>query len=138
MIYTKYITKKRMRLNAICGAVNLPWGTILPVVDGFIVRGSDRICAAKSQNAKDFFWGYADDNPEEEIERQMLAAELLKLAPQEDKQALFESNNPWRKYGRLEQIPAGFEWVWNIEFVEGLPMAELEGLIAKIGSKRHG
>ncbi|MEG1578158.1 MAG: hypothetical protein RR336_05270, partial [Oscillospiraceae bacterium] len=76
MIYTRYITKKRMRLNAICGAVNLPWGTILPVVDGFIVRGADRICAEKSQNAKDYFWGYAEEHPEEEIERQQLAAEL--------------------------------------------------------------
>ncbi|MEG2989252.1 MAG: hypothetical protein RR807_07590, partial [Oscillospiraceae bacterium] len=69
---------------------------------------------------------------------QQLAAELLKLAPREDKQALFESNSPWRKYGRLEQIPAGWEWVWNIALVEGLPLEELAGLVDKIGGKRHG
>lgn len=130
MKYDLYITKKRMRVRAACGLqVNIPWGTILPVDGDFIVYKDNRLCAVKSQNAKDYFWGYDQDNPQAEIERQEAAAALMETAPKDSGDALASPFSPWRKYGHLEQIPGGWLWVWD-DAVEDLPKCQLERLLA--------
>jgi len=128
MNYDQYIVKKRMRTRAICGPVNIPWGTILPVVDGFIQYKGHGLCATTSQNTKDHFWGYDPKNPEVEIARQVAVAALLETAPPGSGDALANPTNPWSHYGHLEQIPGAWAWVWSKE-LEDLPQTMAEYLL---------
>ena len=62
------------------GNVNIPYGTICNVVDGYIMYKNKIVYACRSQNGKDCFWGYDKNNPDEEIKRQELASELYKYS----------------------------------------------------------
>lgn len=130
MRYSQYIVKKRMRVEAICGPVNLRYGTILPVVGEYITtEDGRRVCAVTSQNAKDYFWGYDLQRPQEEIERQKAVAELMDTAPQDDGDALANPRNVWRRYGHLDELVGGASvWTWDAA-VEELPLIELERLL---------
>lgn len=136
MKYDQYIVKKRLRALAICGTVNIPWGTILPVVDGFIIYKGQHLCAITSQNAKDYFWGYDPENPETEIERQKAVAVLLATAPQENGDVLADPANSWSRYGHLEQIPGAWTWVW-FKDMEDLPQTMAEYLLDCIHKKKQ-
>ncbi len=130
MKYDHYIVKKRMRVRSASNLqVNIPWGTILPVVGNFITYKGNRLCAVTSQNAKEYFWGYDQDHPQEEIERQKAAADLMGTAPKESGDALASQFSPWREYGHLEQIPGAWIWVWE-NTVADLPKCRLDYLLA--------
>ena len=45
----QYIAARRARFNAICGPVNIPYGTTVEAVDGFLERDGLRLCAATSE-----------------------------------------------------------------------------------------
>ena len=93
MQYNQYITKKRCKINGIGGDVNIPYGTICNVVDGYIMYKNKIVCACRSQNGKDYFWGYDKYNPNEEIKRQELAEELYNIAPNDSVEDLMKSDN---------------------------------------------
>lgn len=123
-----------MRGQAACGLqVNIPWGTILPVDGDFIIYKGNRLCAVTSQNAKEFFWGYDQNQPQEEIERQQTAAALIEVAPMDSGDALASPFSPWRKYGHLEQIPGAWLWVWDAT-VADLPKCQLDHLLSCVRS----
>lgn len=136
MEYGQYIVKKRMRENGITGRVNIPWGTILPVVDGFIQHNGQAVCATTSENAKRYFWGYDPENPEAEIERQKAVAALLETAPDESGDALADPSNPWSRYGHLEQIPGAWMWVWSKD-LEDLPRSAADYLLDCIRNRKR-
>ena len=46
---------RRARFNAICGPVNIPYGTTVEAVDGFLERDGLRLCAATSESAHKYF-----------------------------------------------------------------------------------
>lgn len=50
-----YITHRRFRGKAICGKLNLRYGTELEEADGIIWRNDDPICFATSENAHMYF-----------------------------------------------------------------------------------
>lgn len=129
MEYAEYITKKRMRAAAICGPVNIPWGTVLPVEGEYITYKGLPLCAVHSQNSKEYFWGYDRSNPQPEIDRQKAAADLLATAPKEDGNSLASPFSPWKKYGHLDQIPGAWAWTWD-DCVADLPKAQLDHLLA--------
>ena len=129
MKYAQYITKKRMKAEAICGPVNIPWGTVLPVEGEYITYKGLPLCAVGSQNSKEYFWGYDRDNPQPEIDRQKAAADLLATAPKENGDSLASTFSPWKKYGHLEQIPGAWLWVWD-STVADLPRHQLDQLLA--------
>ena len=52
MQYNQYITKKRCKIVGIGGNVNIPYGTICDVVDGYILYKNKIVCARRSQNGK--------------------------------------------------------------------------------------
>ena len=62
MEYSNYIVKKRARFNAICGQVNIPYGTKVEASDGFLLLNGERLCATVSQNGLDFFAQNDDGN----------------------------------------------------------------------------
>lgn len=133
MEYTEYITKKRMKAAAICGSVNIPWGTVLPVEGEMITYKCLPLCAVKSQNCKEYFWGYVRENPQEEIARQQAAADLMATAPKATGEALASPFSPWRKYGHLQQAPGAWLWVWE-DGVADLPRGQLDHLLACVKS----
>ena len=109
MVYKQYICKKRFKGQAICGQVNITYGTILDNFDNFL--GTDNheiICAITSQNCIDYFWGYDENNPDEEIRRQELAAKLNSIAPADTTEHLLDDGSIWRKYGHLEEFYTGY------------------------------
>ena len=135
MVYTQYITKKRCKINGISGNVNIPYGTICDVVDGYILYNHKIVCACRSQNGKDYFWGYDSSNPKEEIKRQETVAELMQLAPPDSTEELLKEENPWRKYGYLaESMFNTYMWMWN-DSVEDMNYLDASNLLTHI--KQH-
>ena len=53
--HKRYITRKRARIEGICGKVNIPYGTALETEDGYLLYEGSRLCAVTSQNAYDYF-----------------------------------------------------------------------------------
>ena len=52
----RYIARKRARFTAICGPVNIPYGTAVGVRDGLLSLGPDQpLCDPASQNGEDYF-----------------------------------------------------------------------------------
>jgi len=49
-----YIVHRRLRRTAICGDVNLPYGTVLEEAEGYLYYDGMPICAARSQTAKEY------------------------------------------------------------------------------------
>ena len=50
-----YIVRRRARFLAICGPVNLPYGTKVSSDGDYLTLNGERLCAITSQNAYDFF-----------------------------------------------------------------------------------
>ena len=67
----QYIAARRARFNAICGPVNIPYGTTVEAVDGFLERDGLRLCAATSESAHKYF---ARDSDGHGLERGKLTA----------------------------------------------------------------
>ena len=118
MNYRNYITKKRCKIKGIGGDFNIPYGTVCKVVDGFIIYDKRIICAVRSQNGKEGFWGYDKNNPDKEIKRQELAEELYNIAPNDSVEDLMKSDNTWNQYGHLEEMITGYMWMWNDDIVD--------------------
>ena len=55
MEYKTYVCRKRARFKAICGQVNIPYGTTLNGQGGFLILNDLPVCSVTSQNAYDFF-----------------------------------------------------------------------------------
>ena len=55
MEYKIYICRKRAKFKAICGQVNIRYGTILNCQGGFLILNDLPVCSVTSQNAYDFF-----------------------------------------------------------------------------------
>lgn len=56
MNYKSYIVRKRCKIDAICGPVNLPYGTLVMCENGVICTKEGKpICYVASQNARDYF-----------------------------------------------------------------------------------
>lgn len=51
----QYLVTKRFRGKAICGDLNLPYGTKCFAIDGWICCDKGVVCGVESQNAYDFF-----------------------------------------------------------------------------------
>ena len=50
MEYKTYVCRKRARFKAICGQVNIPYGTTLNGQGGFLILNDLPVCSATSQN----------------------------------------------------------------------------------------
>ena len=69
MEYKTYVCRKRARFKAICGQVNIPYGTTLNGQGGFLILNDLPMCSATSQNAYDFFTQNDDGMGQESISR---------------------------------------------------------------------
>lgn len=132
MKYNQYIVKKRYKGQAIGGYMNIPYGTICDVSEGFIYCNGVQICAVTSQNAHKHFWGYCPEDPDGDIKRQEMAEKLFDSAPKDSGDALANPKNAWNNYGRLMEYGFGMSiWQWDNK-IFGLSADELQYLLGCI------
>lgn len=120
----RYVCFKRFKSNAICGNVNITYGTELEAKDGIISNNGKPICYTKSQNAYDYF---ARNDDEKGLERGKLTADIISTLAKRDAKHQARWDKVWAdlsllKYKRPEHAD---HWLWNHDFYCA-PIADLE------------
>lgn len=128
-----YIAHRRFRSNAICGEVNLPYGTEVQCEGGFLSVEGVPLCTANSQNAYDFFARNDDGNG---LERGKLTQAIRKTLAKRDKNHQNRWNKVWgdvlcQKYKRKEHPDY---WLWNHDFFNA-EISDLQHIATLIGVK---
>lgn len=132
----QYITKQRVRFKAICGPVNIPWGTSVDLVGEFLQRDGAPLCAVTSKNAHDFF---ARNDDGKGRERGALTTAIIGKLSIRDRDHQKRWDRVWadplcQKYKRPEH--ADF-WLWNHAFYEA-PVEDLRHIARLIGLREVG
>ncbi|MEY8261003.1 isoaspartyl peptidase [Oscillospiraceae bacterium 50-60] len=132
----QYIAARRARFNAICGPVNIPYGTTVEAVDGFLERDGLRLCAATSESAHKYF---ARDSDGHGLERGKLTAAIIATVSKRDKGHGARWAKLWAdpmacRYRRADH--ADF-WVWSHDFFEA-PVEDLRHIAGLIGVGTKG
>lgn len=112
---TPYITTKRFKGQAITSEVNIPYGTEVQCIIGYIVYDNLPICADHSQNAYDYFSRNDDGKG---LERGKLIQEIKKVLSKKDSGYQDRWDKVWEdevclKYKRVEYSDY---WLWNHDF----------------------
>lgn len=111
-----YICVNRFKQKALCGEVNIPYGTKLDETNNVISYRENPICYIKSQNAYDYF---ARNDDGKGLERGKLTAEIIKLLNnRKDGKYKNRWDRIWGdisllKYKRPEHDDY---WLWNYDF----------------------
>ena len=71
-----YICFNRFKQNALCGKVNIPYGTKLDEANKVISLCGNPICYTRSQNADEYF---ARNDDGKGLERGKLTSEIIKM-----------------------------------------------------------
>ena len=112
----EYICFNRFKQNALCGEVNIPYGTKLDEINNAISYCGNPICYTTSQNAYDYF---ARNDDGKGLERGKLTAEIIKLlnnrkdGKYQDRWDRIWGDLSLLKYKRPEHDDY---WVWNYDF----------------------
>ena len=111
----RFITTRRARFRAVCGRVNLPWGTPVELVEGYLEYDGKRLCAVGSENAKAYF---ARDDDGYGIERGKLIRSIRKTLERRDARYQERWDRVWadevcRAYRRKDHTDF---WLWNDAF----------------------
>ena len=130
----KYICFKRFKANAICGEVNISYGTVLEAENDIIYFNKKPVCYVTSQNAYDYF-SINDDG--KGLERGVLTMGIIKALGKRDEKYQDRWDRIWSdisllKYKRKEH--ADF-WLWNHDFYCA-PIVELERIKSLITEVR--
>lgn len=128
-----YIAARRARFLAIGGPVNIPYGTAVEAVDGFLERDGLRLCAATSEHAHQYF---ARNDDGRGLERGKLSAAIVSQLSRRDKDHQARWDKVWasrvcKRYRRADH--ADF-WVWSHAFYEA-QVEDLREIAALIGAK---
>lgn len=121
MVYNHYITKKRTKIRGILGQdFNIPAQSMCDVgQDNIIYYKNKPVCYTSSQNRKDYFYGWADVNPEQEVERQKVAESLSKMIPDFTVERPKSFIAAWEEKGWAEEIGNGYiKWHWKDEVLD--------------------
>ena len=112
----EYICFRRFREKALCGEVNIPYGTKLDEENNVINNCGNPICYTTSQNAYDYF---ARNDDGKGLERGKLTAEIIKLlnnrkdGKYQDRWDRIWGDLSLLKYKRPEHDDY---WLWNYDF----------------------
>lgn len=123
MEYSNYIVKRRARFNAICGPVNIPYGTKIEAINGFLFFGDNMLCTTSCQNSLDFF-SQNDDGMGEE--RGRLTISITSKLEKRDRNYQSRWNKVWRdklceQYRRKDHEDY---WLWSKAFFDA-PISDL-------------
>ena len=131
----RYIVTRRFRGKAICGEVNLPYGTTCEEHDGILVlEDGRRLCAVTSQNAYDFFSRNDDGNG---LERGKLVEEITSHMEKRDAKHQARWDALW-----ADEVANHFRrpdhadfWVWGQAFYQA-GIRDLEHILKLIKEVR--
>lgn len=130
----EYIVRKRAKFDAICGCVNLPYGTVLELDDrsGIIFWQDKPLCAATSQNAHDFL---ALNSDGQGARRGSLLDAICKLLAKRDADYQTRWNKVWADVRCQQYRRADCEdfWVWAHSFF-GAPISDLIYIAQLVGA----
>lgn len=115
MEYQKYFTRERAKFTAICGEVNIPWGSLLCANGSILLWRGLPVCATTSQNAQDHF--VQDDDGFGE-ERGRLISSILSRLKKRNKGYQARWDAVWadeicQKYRNYNHIDF---WLWGHDF----------------------
>ena len=132
----QYIAARRARFGAIGGPVNIPYGTTVEAVDGFLERDGLRLCAVTSESAHKYFARDSDGNG---LERGQLIASIIAIVSKRDKAHTDRWKKLWAdplacRYRREDHVDF---WVWSHAFFEA-PVEDLRHIAALIGLAGKG
>ena len=112
----RYIVTRRFRGKAICGEVNLPYGTTCEEHDGILVlEDGRRLCAVTSQNAYDYFSRDDDGNG---LERGKLVHDIMCTLERRDAKYQSRWDRLWTDEGanKLRSTEHEDYWLWSFAF----------------------
>ena len=134
-----YIAHTRFRGKALCGRVNIPAGTKCRESGGVILYGGGAVCAARSENAHQYF---ARDDDGCGMERGRLTRQIQKTLQKRDKHYQDRWDRIWadpicQKYKRCEHEDF---WLWNHEFFNApiFDLRHIAGITEKGGRNCTG
>ena len=133
--YSRYIAHRRARFDRISGQVNIPYGAVLEVRDGFLYWQGKQLCTTTCQNAFDFF--SQDDDGQGRERGALVTAILTRLRPknkQNNCQARWDKvweNSLCQRYRRPEHED---HWIWSYDFFNA-PVCDLQHIAALIGAR---
>lgn len=133
MTFSRYVARKRARFNAICGPVNIPYGTVLQREGDFILLDGRQICTDTSKSAYDFF---SQDDDGKGLVRGELVGAITALLDRRDAARDTRWKKVWnnslcQKYRRQEHEEV---WLWNHDFFNA-PVEDLRHIAALVGAK---
>ncbi len=137
MEHLHYITRKRARFEAICGRVNIPYGTPLEVRDGFLTLAPDKpLCAPDSENGEAFCCSDEDGRGRER--GAYIDAILSKLQKRDDQwQARWDKIWNLPLCARYRRPDFKDYWLWDHSFYCA-PVEHLAQIAALIGAVPAG
>ena len=112
----RYIVTRRFRGRAICGAVNLPYGTACETQDGYLMlEDGRRLCAVTSQNAYDHF---SRDDDGLGKERGKLVKDIRRTLERRDAKHQARWDALWADEvaNRLRRKDSPDFWIWSFDF----------------------
>ena len=130
----RYIVTRRFRGKAICGAVNLPYGTACETQDGYLMlEDGRRLCAVTSQNAYDHF---SRDDDGLGKERGKLVQDIRRTLERRDAKHQARWDKLWADEvaNRLRRKDSPDFWIWSFDFYNA-DIPDLEHIANLIGIK---
>ena len=130
----RYIVTNRFKGQAICGAVNLPYGTTCEMQDGYLILDDGRrLCAVTSQNAYDHF---SRDDDGLGRERGKLVKDIRRTLERRDAKYQARWDRLWADVGanRLRRADHKDFWVWNHD-IYNADIPDLKHIANLIGIK---
>lgn len=133
--YIPYIVTRRARFLAICGQVNLPYGTIVFSDGDFLVINDEKLCSITSQNAFDYFSRNDDGNG---LKRGNLVREIKSQLEKRDGKYQDRWDVVWSDSvaNRLRKKDSPDFWIWSTEFYNA-DIFELQHIENLIKSKSY-
>ena len=112
----RYIVTRRFRGKAICGVVNLPYGTACETQDGYLILDDGRLlCTVTSQNAYDYF---SRDDDGMGLERGKLVQDIRSTLERRDAKYQARWDRLWADEGanKLRRTEHEDYWLWSFAF----------------------
>lgn len=124
MSHNTYMVRKRFKGDAMCGAVNLPYGTLVICSDGVICTKEGKpLCLDTSQNAYDYF-SHNDDG--QAALRANLVQSIIEALESPSKDAVpktvIQHKEAWKRVwadpvcNSCRRSEYEDFWIWNYDF----------------------
>ena len=110
-----YVVRRRARFLAICGPVNLPYGTEVSSDGDFLTVNGEKLCSITSQNAYDFFSRNDDGHG---LERGKLVQDIRSTLERRDAKYQSRWDRLWADEGanKLRRTEHEDYWLWSFAF----------------------